>query len=74
MKRDGWKRTTLKGKQITFTCHQRTPELADITAQVEGTEHFHVLLDVPLPITREEVETRFAAELENDWYADREKL
>ena len=66
MKQEGWKGKTLKGKQVTFTCHETAPRLADITAQVEGKEHFHVHLDVPFPITREEVETRFVAELNDE--------
>ena len=66
MKRDGWKRATPAGKQVTYTCQERTPHSADITAQVEGTERFHVQLDVPLPITREQVETRFAGDLPED--------
>jgi hypothetical protein len=66
VKREGWKRATPSGKHVTYTCHQRTHQTADITAQVEGKERFHVQLDVPLPITREEVETRFAAELRED--------
>jgi hypothetical protein len=63
MKRDGWKRATLTGKQVTYTSHERSPQSGDITAQVEGQENFHVHLDVAFPITRVEVETRFAAEL-----------
>ena len=66
MKREGWKAATPAGKQVTYTCHERTPESADITAHVEGKERFHVQLDVPFPITREQVETRFAAELRED--------
>jgi hypothetical protein len=41
-------------------------KLADITAQIVGKEHFYVQLDVPLPITHEEVEKHFAAMLKND--------
>ena len=66
MKREGWKRATPAGKQVTYTSHERTPRTGDITAQVEGQERFHVQLDVPFPITREQVETRFAAELRED--------
>ena len=66
MKRDGWKRATPAGKQVTYTCQQRTPLSVDITAQVEGTERFHVQLDVPWPISREQVETRFARDLRDD--------
>lgn len=66
MKQEGWKGRTVKGKQVTYTCHERTTKMADITARVDGEENFHVQLDVPFPITREEVETRFAAELGND--------
>jgi hypothetical protein len=40
--------------------------MADMTAEVDGDKKFHVRLDARLPINREEVETRFAAELEND--------
>jgi hypothetical protein len=66
MKREGWKATTRRGRQVTYTCHERAPKLADITAQVEGKEHFHVQLDVPFPLTREQVESRFASELADD--------
>jgi hypothetical protein len=66
MRRDGWKGTTLNGKQVTYTCHERTAKLADITAQVEGKEHFYVQLDAPFPITHEQVEARVASELEDD--------
>jgi hypothetical protein len=66
MKRDGWKGTTRKGKRVVYTCHERATELADITAQVEGQERFHVHLDVPFPITHQEVEARFAAQLQDD--------
>jgi hypothetical protein len=66
MKREGWRRATPAGKQITYTYQQRTPQSADITAQVEGKERFHVQLDVPFPITRGQVETRFAAALKED--------
>jgi hypothetical protein len=51
----------LPGKQVIYIYHERTAEMADIT----GEEKLHVQLDVRLPINREEVETRFAAELEN---------
>jgi hypothetical protein len=47
MRREKWKGTTLKGKRVTYTCHERTAKLADITVQVEGKEHFYVQLDVP---------------------------
>lgn len=66
MRGDTWKGKTLKGKQVIYTYHERTAEMADITAKVDGEENFHVQLDVRLPINREEVETRFAAELKND--------
>jgi len=66
MKPEGWKGTTLKGKQVTYTCHERAPQLADITARVEGKEQFHVQLDVPFPITHEQVEPHFAEELKDD--------
>jgi hypothetical protein len=66
MKQEGWKGKTVKGRQVTYTCHERTAELADITAKVDGEENFHVQLNVPFPITREEVETRFVSRLEND--------
>jgi hypothetical protein len=66
MKPEGWTSATRKGRKVTYTCHQRTPQLADITAQVVGKEHFHVQLDVPLPVTHEQVEKRFAATLEED--------
>lgn len=66
MKREGWKSATRSGKQVTYTCQERTPKLADITAQIAGKEHFHVQLDVPLPISHEEVEKRFATMLEDE--------
>jgi hypothetical protein len=66
MKRDTWKGKTRKGKQVTYTYHERTAEMADITAKVEGEENFRVQLDIPLPVNRAEVETRFAAELANE--------
>jgi hypothetical protein len=66
MQRDTWKAKTVKGKQVIYIYHERTAEMADITAKVNGEEKLHVQLDVRLPINREEVETRFAAELEND--------
>ena len=66
MKRRGWKSATCNGKEVTYTCHERSSKSADITAQIVGAEHFHVQLDVPLPITREEIEERFAAVLESD--------
>jgi hypothetical protein len=66
MKQQGWKGITPKGKQVTYTCHERTAGLADITAQVAGKESFQVHLDVPLPISREQVENRFATELNED--------
>jgi len=66
MKREGWKVATPAGKQVTYTCHERTSTSADITAHIEGKERFLVHLDVPFPITREQVETRFAAELKED--------
>ena len=66
MKREGWKSATRSGKEVTYTCHERSLKLADITAQIVGKEHFHVQLDVPLPITHEEIEKRFAAILESD--------
>jgi hypothetical protein len=66
VKREGWKGTTPNGRQVTYTCHERTPQSADITARIEGKEDFHVQLDVPFPITQEQVEARFAAELEKD--------
>jgi hypothetical protein len=66
MKRDTWKGGTLKDKQVTYTYRERTAEIADITAKVDREEKLHVQLDVRLLINREEVETRFATELEND--------
>ena len=66
MKREGWKSATRTGKEVTYTCHERSPQSADITAQVLGEEYFHVQLDVPLPITHEQIEKRFAAVLERD--------
>jgi hypothetical protein len=66
MKRDGWNSATRSGTEVTYTCHERTSKLADITAQLVGKEHFHVQLDVPLPISHEEVEKRFAAMLDDD--------
>jgi hypothetical protein len=66
MKREGWSSATRSGKQVTYTCHHRTAKLADITAQIAGKEHFHVQLDVPLPISHEEVEKRFVSMLEED--------
>ena len=66
MKQQGWKGITPKGKQVIYTCHERTPTLADITAHVDGKERFQVQLDVPLPISRDQVERRFAAELEEE--------
>jgi len=66
VKREGWKGKTLKGAQVTYTCHETAAHLADITAQVEGKEHFHVQLDVPFPITRDQVEARFVAELNEE--------
>ena len=66
MKQEGWTSETSKGKKIAYTCHSRTPQSADFTAQIVGKENFHVQLDVPLPITRGEVEKRFATKLEED--------
>jgi hypothetical protein len=66
MKQQGWISETSKGKKIAYTYHERTPQLADITAQIVGKENFHVQLDVPLPITREQVEKRFGTKLEDD--------
>jgi hypothetical protein len=66
MKREGWKGKTRKGKEVTYTCHERAPTLADITAHVEGKDHFYVHLDVPFPITHQQAETRFALELNED--------
>jgi hypothetical protein len=66
MKQDTWKGKTLKGRQVIYTYHERTAEMADITAKVEGEENFHVQLDIRLPVNRVEVETRFAAELAKD--------
>jgi hypothetical protein len=66
MKQEGWTSETSKGKKIAYTCHERTPQLADITAQIVGKGNFHVQLDVPLPITRDQVEKRFATKLEDD--------
>jgi hypothetical protein len=66
MAREVWKKATIKGKQVTYTCHAQTAKLVDITARIDGEENFHIHLDIPAPITREQVETRFAAELEND--------
>jgi len=64
MMREGWKGTSIGGKQVTYVCQERTATLADITAQVDGEEQFHIELDVPLPITRAQVEARFAAKLQ----------
>jgi hypothetical protein len=66
MKQEGWTSETSEGKKIAYTCHARTPQLADITAQIVGKKGFQVELDVPLPITRKQVEKRFAAKLEDD--------
>jgi hypothetical protein len=66
MMRDGWKGTTVAGRQVIYVCQERTATSADITAKVEGEENFHVQLDVPRPITRAQVEARFAALLQNE--------
>jgi hypothetical protein len=66
MKRECWKSATRSGKEVTFTCHERTPRLVDITAQLTGKEHFHIQLDIPSPISRADVEKRFATMLEED--------
>lgn len=65
MGREVWKKMTVKGRQVTYTCHEQASELVDITAKIDGEEDFHILLDVPTPITREEIETKFAAMLES---------
>jgi hypothetical protein len=66
MKPEGWTSATRLGQKVIYTCHERTPKSVDITAQVVGRKHFHVQLDVPLPMTHEQVEKRFAAMLEED--------
>ena len=66
MKREEWKAATPARRQVTYTCHERTTKSGDITAQVAGKESFHVHLDVPFPMTRQQVETLFAAELLED--------
>lgn len=64
MGRQVWKKATAKGQQVTYTCHEQTSKTVDISAKIDGEENFHILLDVPTPITHEQVENRFAAMLE----------
>ena len=66
MKQEGWKGKDPQGKQVTFTCHETAPRLADITAQVEGKEALPCAPECAVPHYAQKVEKRFVAELNDE--------
>lgn len=65
MSSDEWIKTLADGRRVKFTYQELPDEGAFITAQVEGNKVVYsiVLTNAKSPLSREEVESHFEAEL-----------